>query len=97
MNKLVGLWIVPGTAALELLKKFFAPFPAQSARNGMTPHHASSPENSFAVLGTLAQSAGMETRRADPFRRVKQSGLGREGSPHGFDEYTALKYLCVAI
>ena len=26
---------------------------------------------------------------------VKQSGLGREGSSHGMDEYLEMKYLCV--
>jgi len=27
---------------------------------------------------------------------VKQSGLGREGSSHGIEEYLEMKYLCVA-
>ncbi|MHB1218917.1 MAG: NAD-dependent succinate-semialdehyde dehydrogenase [Alphaproteobacteria bacterium] len=31
-----------------------------------------------------------------PFGGVKQSGLGREGSRHGLDEYMALKYFCIA-
>ena len=26
---------------------------------------------------------------------VKQSGLGREGSSHGMDEYLEMKYLCI--
>jgi succinate-semialdehyde dehydrogenase/glutarate-semialdehyde dehydrogenase len=26
---------------------------------------------------------------------VKQSGLGREGSSHGMDEYLEMKYLCL--
>jgi len=30
-----------------------------------------------------------------PFGGIKQSGLGREGSRHGIEEYTELKYLCV--
>ena len=30
-----------------------------------------------------------------PFGGVKQSGLGREGSSHGMDEYLEMKYLCV--
>jgi aspartate-semialdehyde dehydrogenase len=32
-----------------------------------------------------------------PFGGIKQSGLGREGSRHGIDEYTELKYICMAI
>ena len=30
-----------------------------------------------------------------PFGGVKQSGLGREGSSHGMDEYLEIKYLCL--
>ncbi|WP_425491877.1 NAD-dependent succinate-semialdehyde dehydrogenase [Kaustia mangrovi] len=30
-----------------------------------------------------------------PFGGVKQSGLGREGSRHGMEEFTELKYLCI--
>ncbi|MDP4994200.1 MAG: succinate-semialdehyde dehydrogenase, partial [Burkholderiaceae bacterium] len=26
---------------------------------------------------------------------MKQSGLGREGSHHGIDDYVELKYLCI--
>jgi succinate-semialdehyde dehydrogenase len=32
-----------------------------------------------------------------PFGGIKESGLGREGSRYGLDEYTELKYLCLAI
>ncbi len=31
-----------------------------------------------------------------PFGGVKQSGLGREGSRYGIDEYLEMKYLCLA-
>ena len=30
-----------------------------------------------------------------PFGGTKQSGLGREGSRHGIDDYSELKYLCL--
>ena len=30
-----------------------------------------------------------------PFGGVKESGFGREGSRHGLDEYTTLKYTCM--
>ncbi len=32
-----------------------------------------------------------------PFGGVKQSGFGREGSRHGIDDYTELKYICIAL
>jgi succinate-semialdehyde dehydrogenase/glutarate-semialdehyde dehydrogenase len=28
---------------------------------------------------------------------VKQSGLGREGSRHGIDEYLEMKYVCIGL
>ncbi|MFM1787646.1 MAG: NADP-dependent succinate-semialdehyde dehydrogenase, partial [Pseudomonadota bacterium] len=31
-----------------------------------------------------------------PFGGVKQSGLGREGSRHGIEEYLEMKYLTLA-
>lgn len=31
-----------------------------------------------------------------PFGGVKESGMGREGSRHGLDDYTVLKYTCIA-
>ncbi|WP_156493181.1 aldehyde dehydrogenase family protein, partial [Oleiphilus sp. HI0125] len=30
-----------------------------------------------------------------PFGGVKESGMGREGSQYGMDEYLELKYLCM--
>jgi succinate-semialdehyde dehydrogenase/glutarate-semialdehyde dehydrogenase len=30
-----------------------------------------------------------------PFGGIKQSGLGREGSRHGADDYLEMKYLCI--
>ena len=31
-----------------------------------------------------------------PFGGIKESGLGREGSKYGIDEYVDLKYVCIA-
>jgi succinate-semialdehyde dehydrogenase / glutarate-semialdehyde dehydrogenase len=30
-----------------------------------------------------------------PVGGIKQSGLGREGSHHGMDDYVEMKYLCI--
>jgi len=47
--------------------------------------------------GMVAINAVKLTGAPIPFGGVKQSGLGREGSRHGVDEYTELKYICIAI
>ena len=38
---------------------------------------------------------GIISNAAAPFGGVKQSGLGREGSHYGMDEYLEIKYLCL--
>jgi succinate-semialdehyde dehydrogenase/glutarate-semialdehyde dehydrogenase len=40
-------------------------------------------------------NTGLISTEAAPFGGVKQSGLGREGSKYGIEEYLELKYLCV--
>jgi succinate-semialdehyde dehydrogenase/glutarate-semialdehyde dehydrogenase len=37
----------------------------------------------------------MITTEVAPFGGVKQSGLGREGSKYGIDEYVEVKYVCM--
>lgn len=34
-------------------------------------------------------------QRAPPFGGIKQSGIGREGSRHGLEDYLEMKYLCM--
>lgn len=43
--------------------------------------------------GMVGLNRGMVSDAAAPFGGVKQSGVGREGSHHGMDEYLELKYL----
>jgi len=43
--------------------------------------------------GMVAINTGILSTEVAPFGGVKQSGLGREGSRHGLDEYTELKYI----
>jgi succinate-semialdehyde dehydrogenase/glutarate-semialdehyde dehydrogenase len=45
--------------------------------------------------GMVGINVGIIATEHVPFGGVKQSGLGREGSHHGIDEYTELKYLCL--
>ncbi|MNV95565.1 Glutarate-semialdehyde dehydrogenase DavD [compost metagenome] len=41
-------------------------------------------------------NTGLIGSEAAPFGGVKQSGLGREGSKYGINEYLEIKYVCVA-
>jgi len=45
--------------------------------------------------GMVGINVGIIASEHVPFGGVKQSGLGREGSHHGIDEYVEIKYLCV--
>ena len=47
--------------------------------------------------GIVGVNTGIISTEVAPFGGYKQSGLGREGSHHGIDEYTELKYVCVGI
>tara|TARA_R110001599_G_scaffold64023_3_gene179066 strand:+ start:694096 stop:695583 length:1488 start_codon:yes stop_codon:yes gene_type:complete len=45
--------------------------------------------------GMVGINTGIISNAVAPFGGVKQSGLGREGSRHGMDEYLEIKYLCM--
>jgi len=45
--------------------------------------------------GMVAVNEGILSTELAPFGGVKESGLGREGSRHGLDEFTELKYVCM--
>ncbi|KAL0917181.1 hypothetical protein M5K25_012228 [Dendrobium thyrsiflorum] len=44
--------------------------------------------------GLVGVNEGIMSNEVTPFGGVKQSGLGREGSKYGIDEYMELKYVC---
>ena len=46
--------------------------------------------------GMVAVNTGMLSNAAAPFGGVKQSGMGREGSRYGMDEYLEMKYIVTA-
>ena len=45
--------------------------------------------------GMVGINVGILATEHVPFGGVKQSGLGREGSHHGIDDYVEVKYLCI--
>ncbi|MEE3661679.1 NAD-dependent succinate-semialdehyde dehydrogenase [Brenneria sp. g21c3] len=45
--------------------------------------------------GMVGINTGLISNEVAPFGGVKQSGLGREGSRFGIEEYLEMKYLCV--
>jgi succinate-semialdehyde dehydrogenase/glutarate-semialdehyde dehydrogenase len=46
--------------------------------------------------GMVGVNSGLISTEVAPFGGVKQSGLGREGSLYGMDEYLVIKYICMA-
>jgi len=47
--------------------------------------------------GIVGINTGLISTEVAPFGGVKASGLGREGSRHGIDDYLEIKYLCIGI
>ena len=47
--------------------------------------------------GQVGINAGVITTEVAPFGGVKDSGLGREGSKYGIDEYLDIKYACFGL
>ena len=47
--------------------------------------------------GMVGVNTGLISTEVAPFGGVKQSGLGREGSSHGIDDYLEMKYICMSV
>ena len=47
--------------------------------------------------GMVGINTGLVSTEVAPFGGVKQSGLGREGSRYGLDEFVEVKYFALAI
>ncbi len=45
--------------------------------------------------GIVGVNTGLISTEVAPFGGVKQSGMGREGSKYGLDDYTEIKYVCI--
>ncbi len=48
-------------------------------------------------VGMVGVNTGMLTTELAPFGGVKESGMGREGSKYGIEEYVETKYICLDI
>ena len=46
--------------------------------------------------GMVGINTGLISTEVAPFGGIKESGLGREGSKYGIDEFVEIKYLCLA-
>ncbi len=47
--------------------------------------------------GIVGVNTGIISTEVAPFGGVKQSGLGREGSHHGIEEFLEMKYICTSV
>ena len=47
--------------------------------------------------GLIGHNTGLVSNEVAPFGGVKQSGIGREGSKYGMEEYLEIKYICSQI
>jgi succinate-semialdehyde dehydrogenase/glutarate-semialdehyde dehydrogenase len=45
--------------------------------------------------GIVGINEGIISTEVAPFGGVKESGIGREGSRHGIEDFTEIKYLCM--
>ena len=47
-------------------------------------------------VGMVGVNTGLISTEVAPFGGIKQSGMGREGSRHGIEDYVEMKYMCMA-
>ncbi|RMV82919.1 Succinate-semialdehyde dehydrogenase I [Pseudomonas amygdali pv. tabaci] len=47
--------------------------------------------------GMVGINTGLISNELAPFGGIKSSGLGREGSKYGIEDYLEIKYLCLSV
>lgn len=47
--------------------------------------------------GMVGVNTGLISTEVAPFGGMKSSGLGREGSKFGIEEYLEIKYICMSV
>ena len=45
--------------------------------------------------GIVGANTGLISTEVAPFGGIKESGMGREGSKYGIEDYLDIKYLCI--
>jgi succinate-semialdehyde dehydrogenase/glutarate-semialdehyde dehydrogenase len=45
--------------------------------------------------GIVGANTGLISTEVAPFGGIKESGMGREGSKYGIEDYVEVKYLCI--
>jgi succinate-semialdehyde dehydrogenase/glutarate-semialdehyde dehydrogenase len=45
--------------------------------------------------GIVGVNEGLVSNEVAPFGGIKESGIGREGSKYGIEEFLELKYICI--
>lgn len=59
------------------------------------PRSASKHWNEGKVHGIVGINEGIILTEMAPFGDVRESGLGREGSKYGIEEFVEIRYLCL--
>ena len=49
----------------------------------------------FSSDSNLGANTGLISTEVAPFGGIKESGMGREGSKYGIEDYLEIKYLCI--
>jgi succinate-semialdehyde dehydrogenase/glutarate-semialdehyde dehydrogenase len=62
--------------------------------NDLNRVHRVQEELEYGIVGV---NTGLISTEVAPFGGVKQSGLGREGSHFGMEDFLELKYICTSI
>jgi succinate-semialdehyde dehydrogenase/glutarate-semialdehyde dehydrogenase len=91
-----GAKIIVGGAPHTLGGTFFEPTLLTGVTKAMRLMHEETFGPVALEVGMVGVNSGIISSELVPFGGVKQSGLGREGSPHGIEEYVELKYVLLS-
>jgi len=47
--------------------------------------------------GIVGMNTGLISTEVAPFGGMKESGIGREGSKYGIEEFLEIKYVCMSV